>query len=234
MVAIISDVHGCYNTIKALYDKVRTKYPDIDFYCVGDLVDRGAFSAETIEFCITNNIKVTLGNHDLMFLSYFREPDSTMAYNWQFNGMGPTLKSYSKGNFDFEKHLKFVENLKLFYNTPDCFISHAGISKVYKKYFKDYKLDGSFDMYIENLLKRDIEMDHSVVWERDPLLKLEKLQVVGHTRRLEVGYEESSDTYYIDTGCVYGNKLSCVIVENNRLVEILDEKVNPEDIKTFF
>ncbi|KAB2843644.1 MAG: diadenosine tetraphosphatase, partial [Ignavibacterium sp.] len=48
MVAIIGDVHGCYNTLKAIFEKIRKKYPDIIIYCVGDLVDRGNFSAQVI------------------------------------------------------------------------------------------------------------------------------------------------------------------------------------------
>ena len=39
MIAVIGDVHGCFYTLKQLVDKIRTKYPSISIYCVGDLVD---------------------------------------------------------------------------------------------------------------------------------------------------------------------------------------------------
>ncbi len=50
MIAVIGDVHGCYYTLKQLVDKIRKKYPAISIYCVGDLVDRGNYSFEVIDF----------------------------------------------------------------------------------------------------------------------------------------------------------------------------------------
>ena len=35
MVAVIGDVHGCYQTLKQLVENIRTKYPGISIYCVG-------------------------------------------------------------------------------------------------------------------------------------------------------------------------------------------------------
>ena len=43
MIAVISDVHGCFNTLKKLVKEVRKKYPNIPLYSVGDLIDRGKF-----------------------------------------------------------------------------------------------------------------------------------------------------------------------------------------------
>ena len=78
MVAVIGDVHGCYYTLQTLVDKIRSKYPLITLYCVGDLVDRGNYSVEVIEYLKNENIQFTKGNHDMMFLAYYREPFSSM------------------------------------------------------------------------------------------------------------------------------------------------------------
>ncbi|MCZ7612088.1 MAG: metallophosphoesterase [Ignavibacteriaceae bacterium] len=50
MVAVIGDIHGCFHTLRKLYDLILTKYPDIPVCAVGDLVDRGKFSYEVVEF----------------------------------------------------------------------------------------------------------------------------------------------------------------------------------------
>jgi serine/threonine protein phosphatase 1 len=230
MIAVIGDIHGCYNTLKELYQQVKTKYPNIEVYSVGDLVDRGNFSCETVHFCISNNIKVCMGNHDYMFLQYFREPFSAMAKAWVYNGHMSTLNSYKNNPQSLEPHLDYVEKLKLFYNTNDAFICHAGISKVYKKYFSQYKIDGTHDGFIEKLLSQDLEKDHSVIWVRENLINIGKLQIIGHTRKFETMYDKSSNVYYIDTGCVYGNKLTAVIVNENEIIDQIQVSVFTEDI----
>ncbi len=230
MLAVIGDVHGCLHTFSELYHNVKTKYPEIDVYCVGDLVDRGNYSSETIDFCISKNIKCCLGNHDLMFLSYFRDPTSLMAKSWMFNGHLSTLNSYKNNPMRLEVHLDYVEKLKLFYNTGDCFISHAGVSSKYKKYFGDYKLDGTYDDFIHSLLVKDLDQDHSILWVRGNLIKLSKLQIVGHSRKFDLLFDEYSNVYYIDTGCAYGNKLTSVIVDNNKVIEKFEVHVKREDI----
>ena len=59
MVAVIGDIHGCYNTLVKTYDEVKAKYPDIEIFSVGDLVDRGKFSFEVMEFIKSKKIKFT-------------------------------------------------------------------------------------------------------------------------------------------------------------------------------
>lgn len=230
MVAVISDVHGCVNTLAELYNQIKNKYPDAEVYCVGDLVDRGNFSAETIDFCLEKRLKCCLGNHDLMFLSYFRDPSSVMARSWLYNGHLSTLNSYKNQPMRLEPHLDYIEKLKLFYNTPDCFISHAGISKKYQKYFSDFKLDGSYDDFIHQTLNQDLESETSVIWVRSNFLELEKLQIVGHSRKFEVLFDKKHNMYFIDTGCAYGNKLTSLIVDNNAVIEKLEVPVLSEDL----
>lgn len=233
MIAVIGDIHGCYHTLKELFNQIKSEYPDIELYSVGDLVDRGNFSSETIHFCISNNIKVCLGNHDYMFLQYFREPFSLMARSWVYNGHMATLNSYKNNPKSLEPHLDYVEKLKLFYNTKDAFICHAGISKVYKKYFKEYKLDGTHDKFIEKVLVQDLDKDYSVLWVRENLINIGKLQVIGHTRKFETLYDKNANVYYIDTGCAYGNKLTAVIVDDNNVIKKFSVPVFSEDISQF-
>ncbi len=231
MVAVIGDVHGCINTLTELYNQIKKKYPETEVFCVGDLVDRGNFSAETIDFCQEREIKCCLGNHDLMFLSYFKDPSSVMGRSWLYNGHLSTLSSYKDRPMSLEPHLDFIEKLKLFYNTPDCFICHAGVSVTYKKFFDEYKLDGSDDDLIQKVFNRELESETSVLWVRSNYLKLDKLQIVGHNRKFEVLYDKDNQIYFIDTGCAYGNKLTGLIVDNNNVIDKLEVPVFSEDLK---
>lgn len=67
------------------------------------------------------------------------------------------------------------------------------------------------------------------------LLNIGKLQIVGHTHRREVYYDKESDTLYIDTTAYAKNKLSAVIVEKNKLLEIISQKTCADDVnKSWF
>ncbi len=228
MIAIIGDIHGCFYTLQELYNEILKNYPDIPVYSIGDLVDRGNFSYEVVKFVKENNINLTPGNHDYMFYHFFKEPSSIFARSWFFNGNEPTLISYENHEIELFEHIDFIKSVPLFYNLQDCFISHAGVSIYYEKFLPpDYK--NNLDL-LTPLIQNDISNDRGIMWTRDPLLNLGKLQIVGHTKQPDVTYVEDSDALYIDTGACVGNKLSAVIVDNSRLIDTIQVKTHLEDI----
>lgn len=228
MVAVIGDVHGCYNTLKELVDKIKNKYHNIKIFCVGDLVDRGNNSFEVIEFVVEEKIQCVIGNHDFMFYSNMRDPFSLMAKSWNYNGAETTLASYRDKLDQMDKHLDLIINSPLFFNLDDCFISHAGISKSLKDKLPENFL--SNDAALKEILSNDLFNQNSIIWARGDLLNIGKLQVVGHTHRKEVFFDKVSNALYIDTTAFGNNNLSAVIVEQNKLIEIIDQKTNADDV----
>ena len=228
MVAVIGDVHGCYNTIKQLVDKIKNKYPNIEIYCVGDLVDRGNNSFEVIEYVIAEEIHFTLGNHDYMFYSNMREPFSLMAKSWSYNGAETTLTSYKDKLNQMDKHLDLIKNAPLFYNLDDCFISHAGISKSFKDKLSINPLPN--DAVLKEILGKDLHDQNSILWARGDLLNIGKLQVVGHTHRKEVYLDKDANAIYIDTTAYGNNKLTAVIVDQSMLKETIDQTTSTKDV----
>lgn len=230
MVAVVGDIHGCFYTLRQLIDKVRSKYPGIAIYSVGDLIDRGNFSYEVIEFLLAENISFAPGNHDYMFYYFINHPSSQMGNAWLFNGSEATLKSYRGRENKINEHLQIIGEAPLFFNLPDCFISHAGISKSYRQ-----KLPKNFLSNIElldNILRSDLSESHSILWTRGELLNAGKLQVVGHTRRDEIVFNKFANVLYIDTSVYVGNKLSAVIIDDNQLIDVMAESTNPLDLAT--
>jgi len=229
MIAVIGDIHGCFYTLKDLISKIRDKYPGIEIYTVGDLVDRGNFSYEVIEFIKAENIKFTAGNHDYMFYHFINQPGSEMGRMWIYNGSETTVNSYSERVDEMHKHLEFIFKAPLFYDLPDCFISHAGISSYYKSRLPRKVLSNIEQ--INKVISSNLMSDHGILWTRDSLMDLGKLQVVGHTRQREVIYNEKNNVAYIDTSVYTGNKLSSVIIKNSEIIDILDVSTYKRDIE---
>jgi len=228
MVAVIGDIHGCFYTLRELYNKICEEYPQAKIYSVGDLVDRGRFSLETIEFIRRTGIEFTPGNHDLMFTHFFESPGSIFARTWIHNDHVPTLAAYE---FEPEKvweHVELINNKPLVFNIEDCFITHAGFSSFYKKILpKGYQ--ENLDTLIP-IIDNEHYNEHGVMWNRDRLLNIGKLQIVGHTHDKEPRFDKQANALYIDTGAFRGNKLSSAIVENNEVIEILSVNTKSRDL----
>lgn len=228
MKAIIGDVHGCLHTLIELYNRINSKYPDAEVYCVGDLVDRGVYSAETIQFIIDKKIKCTLGNHDCMFYFYFSDPNHEISKIWDLNGNATTLHSYMKHQALLDSHLEFIGKLPLFYNFNDCFISHAGISS---RNSKRLGLNIKFDAEsIEKYYFDKLGDSDGILWNRDTLADIGKLQIVGHTKKMDVVFVEDSNALYIDTGAYSHNKLSAVILEQGEISDVIAVETMPVDL----
>ncbi len=226
MIGVIGDIHGCYYTLCDLVDAVREKYKEIELYCVGDLIDRGVHSLPVVSYCISNNIKVTLGNHDCMFLYAFKYPKHSYFENWIMNGNYETIRSYSKEQDKLREHLFYIDSFPLFYNLEDCFISHAGISVEYSKQLKGCE---DWDTVRWNqFLALDNEDD--IFWNRSLLHNIGKLQIVGHTKQQSVTFDEKTNGLYIDTGAYSANKLSCVIIKSGVLIETISMKSDIRDL----
>lgn len=61
-------------------------------------------------------------------------------------------------------------------------------------------------------------------------MNLGKLQIIGHTNSTEPRYDKKSNSLYIDTGAFRGNRLSCAIVEQNEIIEILSIETKSRDL----
>ena len=68
----IGDLQGCYDEFRGLLDKVDFGADD-HLWLLGDLINRGPKSLETLRFVreIEDQCTVVLGNHDLHFLAIF-------------------------------------------------------------------------------------------------------------------------------------------------------------------
>jgi serine/threonine protein phosphatase 1 len=228
MIAVIGDIHGCFHTLKELVESIRKNYPGVQIYCVGDMVDRGIFNLEAVDYIINEGIIATSGNHDFMFYYFIKVPDNYIGRSWVFNGYEKTLASYSDNQNKMEEHLNYIKSMPLYINLDDCFIAHAGVSKYYTNWLSPDPLNDK-DKF-DGIIKSNIDSEHGIIWNRDQLLDLGKLQIIGHTRQENVNYLKFNNVAYIDTSVYTGNKLSAVIIEEGKIKDTLFVNTFPQDI----
>ena len=233
---IIGDVHGEYETLLALVSKLPK---DAKIIFVGDLIDRGASSAQVIKFVRENNYACILGNHEDLMLTYgvsFAKtyPDSTnpgFLHSWYNNGGDATLFSYKILKYDRKAGMACVENedgmkqflddiewlktLPLYIKLPQkinnkpVVISHAPCADVWH--------------HCDNPNGADTFKDYALWHRKDPKPESEIYNIFGHTP-VEFGVEIEEHFTNVDTGCYikkHGyNELSAFCVETQEVVSV--------------
>ena len=123
---VFSDIHGEYDLFSRLLEKIRLSSSDT-VYVLGDVIDKGERSLKTLRLVAEMpNVKMILGNHEEMFLKYYR---SLMAEKSDFDLILERLRAYFPvdGNLlDFEL-MDFLEALPYYIKEKDFICVHAGL-----------------------------------------------------------------------------------------------------------
>lgn len=193
---VIGDPHGCYKTFLALIEQLPK---DAQITVVGDLIDRGPDSRKIVQYVIDNRIDCVRGNHEEMT----KDPHRCMHYR---NGGLEFIKNYEGEPEVLEAHKKFLQNLPLYIEYPDCVredgrylvVSHSYASKVL-----------SWDSFRKERLSSHFK--EIILWGRNfqgsPTKNI--FNVFGHTPQTPKSRIRS---YFacIDTGAVFGGILTAL------------------------
>lgn len=213
---VIGDIHGCLEELCSLLEALPLEPADRVIF-LGDYVDRGPDSKGVLSYLIdwqqraSQQLIFLKGNHEDMFLSYLGLKGN-YGEMFLFNGGGATLASYgaSQRNDAPEEilelippsHLEFLQRLRTSYVMEPFLCVHAGI-------------------HPSKLLDQQLEED--LLWIRDEFIfnphRLPYTVLFGHTPQREVLFHLPYKVG-LDTGLVYGNKLSCLEVEEKVLFQI--------------
>lgn len=223
----IGDVHGCAKRLRRLHDQIiehiqRVGSPgEATVVHLGDYVDRGPDSKGVIDACIDFEKEgkeqgfqtvFLMGNHEDMFLDAYRGSNlGREMYSYLMNGGREAIQSYT-GNDSLEnwrdsipqEHIEWIRSLRLDYwaDEDKLYFVHAGIDP------------HTFPDCSDNvkIWTRNHVVDDYVDWEANEAL--DGVMVVhGHTpnRMLQIEYDEGR-RLNLDTGAVYGGKLTCGII----------------------
>ena len=238
MTYVIGDVHGSLKTLLDLQAKVGL---DSKLVFVGDLIDRGKYSKQIIEFVRQNNYACVLGNHEKMMIEHgeiFIKTVENIAINyihmWINNGGKETLLSYDlikiengqikythnqKALEQFEDDINYLKTLPLYIefenyiNNRKVVVSHSCISNVWDKK-DDLDFADEFEEY--------------ALWYRDDALKTSEIfNIFGHTPT-PFGVDLKEHYINLDTGCYINDgdhgRLSAFCIESQEVVSIRRNK----------
>ncbi len=196
---VIGDIHGCLDMLKRMLEKIHWDPVEDRLIFVGDYIDRGDDPKGVVEYILelescSSRIECLMGNHEATFLDYLEGKEKKL---FLMNGGYQTLESYDTEREGPENHLvpkthmDFYHSLKSYLELEDYYVVHAGFKPgvpAEKQTFED------------------------LIWIRDPFIfsahDFGKRVIFGHTPFSEPLVLDNK--IGLDTGAVYGNKLTCL------------------------
>ena len=220
-VLAIGDVHGMYQKLIKLMDKIRFN-PDEDLLIfLGDYIDRGPDPGRCLQYIFAlqqqypDVVVCLMGNHEVMMSSYFMQKRGNYnnlivdyAGSWLDNGGLETLKQLDEMDADTkEELLQWVMNLPVKFQYQDYFFCHAGVDP-------DVPLavQNEFDMlWRRQQWWEQYKGEETLVVGHTPVQKVMKL--TGKERRTPKPLFLANHVIMCDTGAyMSGGKLSCIDV----------------------
>lgn len=257
---VVGDVHGCFDSLRRLEDRIaahaaRNRVRPL-VVLVGDLIDRGPASRSVVSWVragvAAGTHAAVLGNHDILMLeclqAFGRWPE-TLAWPdhlyrltdhhargersarwlsprdhadyrrmlWLSQGGYQTLVSYGcrpdrPASWDIDADdLGFLVRLPTVWCSSRVVVSHALARAV------DLQAAASGD------LPKRREACHRLVWSRelpeaapDP----DRIHVSGHSPMPRVRRRPGLGLVQVDTGCVYGRRLSAWCCESDQVLSV--------------
>ena len=220
---IIGDVHGCFAELENLlaelgyqidpYKKnseelIRARHPEgrVAFF-VGDLVDRGPRNVDCLRLvlgmCDEGSGRCVMGNHDFKLNKWLKGRNVQLTY-----GLDLTVAELEKTSDKFRKQVsEFIFELRSHFWLDDgrLVIAHAGLKE--EMHGRGSPAVRSFAMFGETTGEVDefgLPVRHQWALE----YRGQASVVYGHTPMVEA--EWLNDTMCIDTGCVFGGKLTAL------------------------
>ncbi|MEL6924556.1 MAG: polynucleotide kinase-phosphatase, partial [Bacteroidota bacterium] len=239
---LIGDVHGCFRELRLLLNKLgygvvkhRDRKRNYGYTVtppkgrtavfVGDLVDRGPASNEVLRLVMSmveqGKALCVSGNHDAKLLKKLNGRDVQLKH-----GLAETMAQLEAEPPEFITSLRaFLDGLVSHYVLDDgkLVVAHAGLRA--NMHGRSSKAVRSFCLYGETTGETDefgLPVRHN--WALD--YKGKAMVVYGHTPVPRA--EWINNTVDVDTGCVFGGKLTAVRYPEREVVDVPAARVYSE------
>jgi len=199
----IGDVHGCLDSLEKLFNILPLSSEDVLIF-LGDYIDRGPDSKGVINFLISLSKEYRCifirGNHEEMFLNAVLHGKDVEL--WYYNGAFATVRSYGSIASIPGDHIDFISSTIYYHILGNFLFVHAGVKP---------------GIPLEDQSEFDLTwIRDEFIYSSDPLPGFKI--IFGHTP-----FEKPlvmKNKIGIDTGCVYGGKLTALKIENMRFYQV--------------
>ena len=225
MLYAVGDIHGEADLLEELIDKLPLR-PGDRLVFLGDYVDRGPNSKRVVDLLLDLAgdwpCAFLLGNHESMFLDFLGW-DSDLYFGgdaFLLNGGDRTLASYGYFETDLTSpeafvlppsHEKFYGNLALWHRDGDYLFVHAGVGR-------EAAAETDLDYALRQAHVEDLLWDRSTL---DVPHQLGVTLVYGHTPARDFSVRWNPPfSIGIDTGAVYGGRLTAIRLPDESLFQV--------------
>jgi hypothetical protein len=215
---VYGDIHGCLNELKNLRSKIKPTSKDIEV-CVGDIITKGYDSIGVLDYLIKHNIKSVLGNHEDKLLRYLKHEESKKK-----NPIKLDEDELSIIKNLTSIHLKYLNALPVYLRFNEITIVHGGLQnhtilseltkKGIQKVLRLRYVDENGDFVTKGKEHKKCSFWADIYDGNQGFI------IHGHRWMKTVHIHENA--IGIDTGCVYGNKLTAIVIntkEDYRIVQ---------------
>ena len=208
---VVGDIHGCFDELEELLDKVSLKSSD-RIVSVGDLISKGPKNREVLQlFMSDDRFSSVIGNHDL-------------ALRRRWNGEDIELKAAQK---EAHKELKaekdiyaaYLNTLPFMIDLDTHLVVHAGIRPNV-----ELQSQTTDDLTRLRTLGADLESEEGTPWYH--VYQGEKVVLFGHWPAPEP--RRGPKAIGLDTGCVYGYNLTAYVIETDEFSSVPAKKAYDE------
>lgn len=202
---IVGDVHGCLKEFLALLKKLAYDPKKHRLILTGDIINRGPYSLEMLQWVRGHNVEMTRGNHEQAFIDGVEKNSLT----------GPLLKKLKKDlKNKLSDWIKWLKKIPFYIEEEDFLVVHAGlVPKENPALSKPH-----FLMNIRTWDGRgaDLKKMSQPAWHE--FYKEKKLVVYGHWAMQ--GLKVKDNSIGLDTGCVYGGRLSGLLLPERKILQV--------------
>lgn len=199
----IGDIHGCYDELTELLDKLRLQYDD-RVVAVGDLTVKGPKSLDVLDLFANNSrFSSVAGNHDLALVRHWENKDNPLIQ--------AQSRAFKELQTQDDRHFLYLASLPFFIDLGSHVVVHAGVRPGVP--LESQSID---DLVKLRTLGEDRTSREGTPW----------YEVYEGPATVLFGHWPSSQprlaTHAIglDTGCVYGGQLTAYVLETGEFASV--------------
>lgn len=200
----VGDVHGCFKELELVLEKAKYNPEEDRLIFLGDLINKGPYSIEVVNFVMKGGHQSLMGNHELGFLRSLEDPT---YFKKGFK------KFYEELGDIREEVIAWIKERPLYIEEEDFIAIHGGLapgvalSEQKPRVATRIRTWGGED---------ELNDPDNPPWHS--FYEGEKTVIYGHWAMQ--GLHQTKNTIGLDTGCVWGGSLSVLIWPKREIVQV--------------